>query len=235
MAQPGTLSAENFQINGQIGPKGMKSLIALQESISSWAKTYAYVEVGSFRGKSLQPHINDPDCTYALSIDLRPQVAADDRLVDITGYDLVTANDMVANLRNHCSDEELSKLEVFTGDSSAVRRRKSKRKFDLAFIDAEHTIRGAFTDFINLLPEMKTNAIIGFDDTMLILPAVEAAAAYLDHAGLANRVVYTKGGVGAILLGTYADRELIIRPRLLDPPDAAKKWYYECLGAATAN
>lgn len=227
MAQPGTFTEEDFtKVPGQMGPKTARALLAVQETVSSWVTPYAYLEIGSYAGRSLSLHMRDPDCTYALSVDLRPEVTGDER-GDVTGYDRMTDERMRDNLRAVCTETDMAKLETITGTSDAVAQRKSRRKFDLAFIDAEHTIRAAMTDFLNILPAMKSDAVIGFDDTLLIFPALETASAYLAHRGIRHRVVYTRANIGLILLGRYAARELLIRPRMLCSADEARDRFHQ--------
>lgn len=226
MAQPGTFTEEDFtKVPGQMGPKSARALLAIQETISSFISPYAYLEIGSYAGRSLSLHMRDPDCIYALSVDSRPEVTGDER-GDVTGYDLITDQMMRDNLRVVCSDQDMTKLETITGTSADVAKRTSRRKFDLAFIDAEHTIRGAVTDFLNILPAMKADAMIGFDDTLIVYPALEAASACLTHRGIRHRLVYTRANVGVILLGRYAERELLIRPRLLSTAEEARDRFH---------
>ncbi|MCR9146474.1 MAG: class I SAM-dependent methyltransferase [Rhodobacteraceae bacterium] len=226
MAQPGTFTEADFtMVPGQMGPKSARALLAVQETISSWATPYAYLEIGSYAGRSLSMHVRDPDCTYALSVDLRPEVTGDER-GDVTGYNLITDQMMRDNLRVVCSDQDMAKLESITGTSADVAQRKSRRKFDLAFIDAEHTVRAVVADFLNILPAMKADAMIGFDDTLIVYPALEAASACLAHRGLRHRVVYTRANIGLILLGRYVDRELLMRPRLLSSADEARDRFH---------
>lgn len=227
MAQPGTFSEEDFnKVPGQMGPKSARALLAVQETISSWITPYAYLEIGSYAGRSLSLHMRDPDCTYALSVDLRPGVVGDER-GDISGYDLVTDEMMRDNLRAVCSDRDMAKLESITGTSADVSKRKSRRKFDLAFIDAEHTVHAVVADFLNILPAMKGDAMIGFDDTLIVYPALQAASACLDHQGIRHRVVYTRANIGVILLGRYAERDLLIRPRMLSTASEARDRFHQ--------
>lgn len=227
MAQKGTLTVEAFAgVPGQIGPKSARALIAIQETITDWAGSYAYLDVGSYAGRSLLPHIRDPDCKYALSIDLRPEDVPDDRGINVD-YSTISTAQMIAGLKKVCSPDSMEKLEAMTASSAEIGQRQSDHKFDLAFIDAEHTVRAAFTDFLNILPAMNEDCIIAFDDTLIVYPALEAASAYLDNVKTAHKLVYTRANIGCLQLGKYAEREMSIRPRMLCSPDEARTLYQD--------
>ena len=227
MAQRGTLTEEAFAgVPGQIGPKSARVLIAMQETISEWVGSYAYLDVGSFAGRSLVPHIRDSDCEYALSIDLRPENVPDERGITLD-YSVISTEQMLAGLNKVCSPESMKKLEAMTASSADIDRRHSRRKFDLAFIDAEHTVRAAFTDFLNILPAMQSDCIIAFDDTLIVYPALEAASAYLDKIKTPHKVVYTRANIGCLQIGQFAERDLLVRPRMLCSPEEARTLYHD--------
>ena len=66
-------------IPSQTSDDDRKSLLALQAGVRSRRKTYTYLEIGSFLGGSLQPHLLDRSCERIYSIDKRCVVAPDDR------------------------------------------------------------------------------------------------------------------------------------------------------------
>ena len=59
-----------------------RSLLAVQRAVARRFGAYNYLEIGSHLGGSLQPHVRDPRCAHIDSIDLRPQTAAGNPLVD---------------------------------------------------------------------------------------------------------------------------------------------------------
>lgn len=224
-----TFSIEDFKlIPGQTGPRSARVLLSLQATIVAWATSYSYLEIGSFAGRSIHPHIRCPDCTHALSVDLRPDVAQDER-GPVRGYEKVTAEMMIANLQKTCREEELAKLETITGTSNELRQRKTEGLFDLAFIDGEHTVRGVVTDFLNVLSQMKEDAIIAFDDTRIVFPAIEAADAVLEQRNIKRKLVFARHNITFFQLGAYADRAAMLDPRLIGDVNAARKDYFELI------
>ena len=229
------ISLEEFKsIPGQIGPRSGLLLLALQEAIVAWAGSYTYLEIGSYAGRSMHPHIRRPECTYALSVDLRPEIAHDER-GPVLGYDRMTTEKMIANLKKMCGEDALKKLETITGTSYDLRKSELAYSFDLAFIDGEHTVRGVFTDFLNAFAVMKHNSIVAFDDTSIVFPAIEAAGAYLDQQGVKHKLVYARHNISFFQLGDYAERSVPIRPRQLSDVNAARHSYLDLIRESQSN
>lgn len=198
MVAQGTLTPEDFKMSGQLGSRALNVLIRVQELVSARGP-YAYVEIGSYLGRSLQPHVQDAACTRAVSIDLRPDVVSDER-GDLDMYKGITADDMVRGLSEVCSQEQLGKLEAVTANSDALRVREGET-FDLAFIDGEHTNTAVFRDFLNVLRVLSGDGVICFEDTSLVLPGILNALAVLDDRGIAHAHVFGKGNITVVALG----------------------------------
>ncbi|WP_166418603.1 class I SAM-dependent methyltransferase [Cochlodiniinecator piscidefendens] len=199
MVAPNTLTKEDFKLKGQVGRKGIATLIRLQELASSEG-SYRYLEVGSYLGKSLQPHVEDSDCSYALSIDLRPDLTPDERGT-VSDYEHVSTEDMLEGLRAHASKKQMSKLRTIDDTSACLRTSKPKVKFDLAFIDGEHTITAAFGDFLNVLEVMNDDCIVVFDDSHIIFPAVINARSYLESQNIPHDIRFGGGFITALFIG----------------------------------
>jgi hypothetical protein len=56
-----------------------RAFLALQLAAREDAAGYVYLEIGSYKGGSLQPHVVDPKYVHIHSIDLRPRNASDVR------------------------------------------------------------------------------------------------------------------------------------------------------------
>lgn len=193
---------ELFKIKGQMGVRAVRNLVRAQEIMTDLG-SYNYVEIGSYLGRTLQPHIDNPACKHILSIDLRPDVTDDER-GPLDMYKGISEDDMLALLAEHCTARDLKKLDCVTDSSDCLKRRRSRRRYQLALIDGEHTITAAFRDFLNLMQVMDEDAIVLFDDTPVILPAVMNVAAMLEAQGKTHHVAYCRGGISVVGLGAMA-------------------------------
>ncbi len=204
MVTQGVLGYDDFKVEGQMGSRALKVLVRAQEIVSDRG-SYRYVEIGSYLGRTLQPHLQDKDCKKVLSIDLRPDVTPDERKM-LRDYQGITAEDMVTRLAEHVGTKDLGKLETVTDTSGSLRTRsKREAPFELALIDGEHTVTAAFCDFLNLLPRMRPNGMVLFDDTSVILPAIQNAIAMLQAEGRPAAAFFGVGGISAIALGEGAE------------------------------
>src|SRR5271166_3742236 len=102
---------------------------------------YKYLEIGSFRGGSLVPFLRDPRCTWVLSVDPRLRQPIADERPGVFNYDY-TLESMLAELGQH--DVPVDKLHNFVGEMQGV---ITPHRFDLLFIDGEHTDVACFRDF----------------------------------------------------------------------------------------
>ena len=203
MVAAAEIGHEVFVIPGQIGPKARSVLLWAQQTIAA-AGAYRYLEIGSFRGCTLLPHVICDECVGALSIDLRPQVTPDER-GDFRGYHRVTTESMVALIKECASDVDVdAKLEALTDDSNVLKARPDLPRHNLALIDGEHTNTAVFVDALNVLRVMADDCIILFDDTSVVLDGVLNAAAMIEDRGRASRLLFTRSGISIPAVGRYA-------------------------------
>src|SRR5437763_1588283 len=80
----------------QTSENDRRSLLAVQRAMRE-LKPFVYLEIGSYRGGSLQPYLVDPRCVKILSIDPRPMSEPDER-GRRSSYG-VTTEDMLNGLR----------------------------------------------------------------------------------------------------------------------------------------
>lgn len=229
MVKRRVLTQDHFKIPGQLGFRAVQILIKVQEWVSEDGP-YNYVEIGSFRGRSLLPHVWDDDCEHALSIDLRPSFTPDERS-PIDYYDEVSAESMMAAIARHVPKKNLKKVECLTADAREIGSRKGTAKFDLALIDGEHTNEAAFSDFIHLLPEMKDECVVIFDDTHIVFSAVANAITLLESQGRPHKALFMKGSLTILLIGDkFVDRAKVpIAPRLFSSREEQAALYRETL------
>jgi predicted O-methyltransferase YrrM len=189
--------ARLFPVNSQTSPRDKIFLLAAREFVGETRGRYAYLEIGSYLGGSLAPFLTDERCTSILSIDERGRLLPDERgaAFDYAG---VTAATMVDKL--HGCGLDTAKLETFDGSIETLGPRSER--YDLAFIDGEHTDEACFRDFLWTLPLLKEDSVVLFHDSTLVYRALKLIGLYLRSTKRAH--VMFKGRdseMSAILFG----------------------------------
>jgi len=192
-----------FILDSQTDHNDKKMLLALQACVRTKVETYTYVEIGSWMGGTLVPHLMDTKCGRIISIDKRPAAQADER--GCTWYYVSTSTRMMLDrLESHLPATALAKLETYDCDAQDLPDQGRSAKFDLAFIDGEHTNRAAFQDFISLLPLAQQNCIIAFHDANFVTDAICNVETLLRHQNIVFESLYLPKVVFALFIGSYA-------------------------------
>jgi hypothetical protein len=196
--------ASAFVIESQTSHNDKVSLLRLQRLIRSRLDGYVYVEVGSHLGGTLAPHLADPHCRMAISIDPRPLEHP-----DAFGRSFVYKGNSTARmlevLKSVLPESCLAKLTTFDLDAADVPRAEIKALADLVMIDGEHTVVAAFSDVMSLLPVVSENAVISFHDANLVADAIRNVERFLAYAGVEFATVFLPDNVCAIGLRGMAD------------------------------
>jgi hypothetical protein len=164
-----------------------QSWLALQRAIRRSNASYTYLEIGSYLGGSLQPHLLDPKCTKIFSIDKRSFEAPDDRALSnkrifegpddrahldcVYQYENNDTERMLQNLRA-VDPNQITKIKCFDSDSRGVDPTLIEQRPDICFIDGEHTSDAVVSDFEFCLKVCASNAAICFHDDNIIYPAL---------------------------------------------------------------
>lgn len=166
----------------------LKNVISL---LSEKTGSFSYIELGSFLGGTLAPFLVANACSSVLSVDDRERQQPDERgpKYDYAG---ITSQTMIDNLQKN--GLPTSKLKTF--DGSIENMPVSQSKFDLGFIDAEHTDEAVFRDFVYLLEHMKRDCIVMFHDSSLTAKGI-ANIITLEQQKRHNR----KSGISRVLSG----------------------------------
>jgi len=159
--------ADEFPIQSQTSPTDKLALLQVRDLLKKTLPTYTYLEIGSFLGGSLSPFLRDPQCLRIVSVDERNRLQPDERGMKYD-YSGISNQNMIDNLISH--GFEVAKLNTFDGSINDYPQ--TEDKFDLVFIDGEHTDFACFRDFIHSLKLMKENSIIVFHDSTLIYKAL---------------------------------------------------------------
>ena len=192
-----------FTIETQTSLGDRKTLLDVQNVVRSFDSRYVYLEVGSHVGGSLLPHLLDPCCAAAISIDPRPESQPDERGLRF-GYVQNTTSRMVTTLRNVVSEAGMGKLTTFERDASKVTVDDIGKRARLAFIDAEHTNAAVFRDFLAIQPLLEPDALVVFHDSNLIFDALTNIVTMLTRQGIRHQAMYLPDNVFVLALGELA-------------------------------
>jgi cephalosporin hydroxylase len=198
------------------------TMLALQDIVQKTAPC-VYLEVGSLLGGSMVPYLLDPRCIEVHSVDLRPPLTPDERGITYD-YDHATTAQMIENLKREVPDSNMQKLRTYDMDSAAFAKKflpsatlSYEQNYtvrpNLVFLDAEHTNRAVFQDFLNLNELLQEDAIFAFHDSNLIFDALTNIQAMLKYHLVAFHAAYLPDVVFALAFG-----------KLIEPLKALAAW-----------
>jgi hypothetical protein len=198
------LDTRIFTLPSQTSESDRRSLLRLQLFVRTRDPAYRYLETGSHLGGSLLPHLADPRCAAAVSIDPRPasQPDARGRSFDYEGN---STGRMLGLLREHLGAQPLGKLRTFDLDAVEVTPDMIEGRIRLALIDGEHTVIAAFSDFISILPLLAPDAVLAWHDANLVVEAIRSAERVLAWQGVPFRTLFLPENVAAMGLGAMAE------------------------------
>ncbi|HEV7699968.1 MAG TPA: class I SAM-dependent methyltransferase [Pyrinomonadaceae bacterium] len=167
------------KIASQSTDNDKRSLLACQLAVREFRSSYRYLEIGSYLGGSIQPHLLDPRCRQIYSIDKRPPVQPDERGIDFVYADNSTAR-MLENLREVSADVE--KITTIDGDCRSLDPQAVDQKVDLCFIDGEHTDAAVIADFQFCLQVLDPDGAIVFHDAQITYNGIASCVKQLQEA-----------------------------------------------------
>ncbi len=122
-----------------------RSLLAIQSAVRELKSSYRYLEIGSYLGGSIQPHLLDPKCDIIYSIDKRPKRQPDERGFDWTYLNNSTKR-MLDNLRE-IDGAAVAKVITIDGGTDEIKPEQIDGPIHLCLIDGEHTDEAMKRDF----------------------------------------------------------------------------------------
>lgn len=174
------------------------SLLACQAAVREMVGEYAYLEIGSYLGGSIQPHLADPRCRRIYSIDKRPPVQPDERGFD-WGYKNNSTRRMLDLLAESVGD--VAKITTIDGSTAELSTNVVAEPADLCFIDGEHTDNAALRDFRFCREVAAADGVIIFHDAHIIYNAISAAITSLKSDGVDFRAYILPHTVFVIEIG----------------------------------
>lgn len=158
----------------QTSEEERRTLLAVQRAVARHHGHYVYLEIGSYLGGSLQPHVADSRCTRIFSVDPRPDCPPDDRTpgqgVVYEGNSKQRMLDGLARL----SSDGVGKIVCLDHDAKDVPVQLINPAPHLAFIDGEHTRAAVLSDFDFCSEVVRSDGVILFHDFFAIDTAILA-------------------------------------------------------------
>jgi Methyltransferase domain len=154
------------QIKSQTTDADRKSLLAVQACVREAADEYVYLEIGSYLGGSIQPHLLDPKCKKIYSIDKR-QLASPDERTEAPDYPGNSEEHMLSLLAA-IDAEQARKIECFNGQTKSLSPARIREAPNLCFIDGEHTPEAVVADFDFCRKVCAPGATIVFHDAQIV-------------------------------------------------------------------
>ncbi len=189
------------KISSQSNDHDKRSLLACQLASRELKTDYVYLEIGSYLGGSIQPHLLDEKCVRIYSIDKRPLMQPDERGVDYTYLNNSTAR-MIENLQA-VAPEQINKVVTIDGETRFMDSSVVKDKVTLCYIDGEHTDEAVLSDFKFCLNVLDKNGVILFDDANIIYNGIADCLEYLKDNTIRFRALILPDKVFAIEIGDF--------------------------------
>lgn len=188
-------------ISSQSSVNDKRSLLACQLAARELSGGYIYLEIGSYLGGSIQPHLLDEKCLRIYSIDKRPPVQPDARGVDYHYLNNSTAR-MIENLQKVAPDR-IGKISTIDRETRRIEPSEITDKITLCYIDGEHTDEAVVTDFKFCLRVLSENGAILFDDANIIYNGIADCIEYLKRNSINFRAYNLPDKVFVIEIGDF--------------------------------
>lgn len=150
-----------------------RALLALHIAVAAARTLFAYLEIGSFRGGSLQALVADERCSRVMSIDPRTAETPDETRGTYT-YDENTTARMLEAL-SQVPGADLGKVATFETTTQAMSPAELPERPDCCFIDGEHSNEAVLAD-ARFCAEALGGAggVIAFHDWGIVRPAIKS-------------------------------------------------------------
>jgi Methyltransferase domain len=191
-------------VPSQTYPEDRKSLLFLQRCLRR-RTNYAYLEIGSHLGGTLQSHLIDSRCQRIYSIDKRPTEQADE-YSGACYYPENSTRRMLDGLLAAYPDASIKKIETFDADAREIDPGAVSLKPDFCFVDGEHTDKAVVSDFNFCLSVCRADGIIAFHDANVIVGGLTRIKRQLQESKIRFKGFLLPLHVYVILLNDAKDR-----------------------------
>ncbi len=194
----------DFPIMTQTGKGDRAFILQCRELVRAHCGTYNYLEVGSFLGGTLTPFLQDPACRMVFSIDDRDKQHPDERGIKYDYRGITSGHMLQFLLQNGIPIDKLQ-----THDFSIETLTDRPERYDLAFVDGEHTDVACFRDFIHVLGLMNPTSVVMFHDSALVYKGLQVVKVYVEKLKLRHTLLKKAGSdMSALLLGDLAGTDV---------------------------
>jgi methyltransferase family protein len=174
-----------------------RALLALHAATADTRPSFAYLEIGSYLGGSLQAVVRDPRCTQIISIDPRVTTAPNTGVRPVTYVENTTAH--MRELLGTVPGADLSKLETFEVGADTLDTNALPVRPAYCFIDGEHTDAAALQDARFCAEAVAGRGVVAFHDAPVVQNGIKA---FLREAwDDVSRALAFGGSVFAVELG----------------------------------
>lgn len=156
----------------QTSEEERRTLLAVQRAAARRYGDYTYLEIGSYLGGSLQPHVADARCVRIFSVDPRPDCPPDDRT---PGQGVIYEGNSKQRMLNNLAAidaKQASKVVCLDCDAKDVPIERISPAPHVAFIDGEHTHAAVMSDFAFCVRVLHRDGVILFHDFGAIHTAI---------------------------------------------------------------
>jgi hypothetical protein len=154
----------------QASASDARCLLALHAAFAATRKTFTYLEIGSYRGGSLQVLIRDPRCSRLMSIDPRTGETPDETRGAYTYQENTTAR--MLELLSQVPGADMEKLSTFETTTEAMTPAELPHRPDCCFIDGEHSHAAVLQDVHFCAEALRGAGVIAFHDYGIVQPAI---------------------------------------------------------------
>ena len=149
-----------------------RALLALHSAVAAANSPFAYLEIGSYLGGSLQAVMRDLRCEHVMSIDPRRGATPDARFETYVYQGNTTAR--MVELLGTVPHADLRKLTTFEDDTKSLSIGDLPARPHYCFIDGEHTHDAVVRDARFCAEAIEGEGIIAFHDYGVIGSAIAA-------------------------------------------------------------
>jgi hypothetical protein len=154
------------EIESQTTLGDRQSLLALHAACREVHGGFAYLEIGSHRGGSLQVLVRDPSCETIVSIDARPERQPDERGPEYV-YENNSTDSMLRRL-GELPGADTSKIVTIDESTETIDPAGIGLRPALCFVDAEHTDSAAVRDAMFCRAVLEDRGAIAFHDAQIV-------------------------------------------------------------------
>lgn len=193
------------RVLSQTSAEERRTLLAVQRAVARRYGDYTYLEIGSYLGGSLQPHVADSRCVRIFSVDPRPDCPSDDRT---PGQGVTYAGNSKQRMLDNLTAidaAQVSKIVCLDCDANDVPIEKLTPAPHVAFIDGEHTYAAVMSDFGFCVRAIHRDGVILFHD----FGAIHTAILEICRALTRERRRYVPLRMDGSIFGIFFDPSLL--------------------------